>query len=102
MFKCYCDKSVRIGDLTNQITLPTPKHIGYKTKPTICIDKCMLEEIKKVWSYGVRTSGCCCGHNQKKPYIGVLDDKSAVIMRLLGYKQMPEMDGSYNHHFYVE
>ena len=51
----------------------------------IWIDSCLSDEIKYLWSEGIVTTGCCCGHNLLCPYIGV-DIRSSDDMKLLGYK----------------
>ncbi len=55
-------------------------------KSRICIDKCLVEEIKELWSYGIITTGCCCGHNSElPPYIGVIT-AHIPVMKKLGYR----------------
>lgn len=29
----------------------------------ICVDGCIADAIKLLWANGVKTFGCCCGHN---------------------------------------
>lgn len=38
---------------------------------TLEIDKCLSEEIQYLWSQGIHTLGCCCGHNKKIGFIQV-------------------------------
>ena len=53
---------------------------------TVCIDKCLLPEILKLWELGIKTTGCCCGHGDKKmANIGVKDEYIEK-MKSLGYK----------------
>lgn len=35
------------------------------------VDKCLLPEVISLWEQGIKTTGCCCGHGKKIPYIGV-------------------------------
>lgn len=35
------------------------------------IDKCLVDEIKKLWWLGIHTQGCCCGHNKMTGFIQV-------------------------------
>jgi hypothetical protein len=46
---------------TREVVVAAPPHMpkdnGY------CIDACIVGAIKMLWSHGVRTDGCCCGHN---------------------------------------
>lgn len=48
------------------------------------IDKCLLPEILYLWEQGIKTTGCCCGHGKKTPYIGV-EPKFIEQMISLGY-----------------
>ena len=85
---CNC-VNVKMGSYDNQIVFLRPKHMIGRTEGTtsntICIDKCIAEEIRYLWSLKVRTTGCCCGHNKQGGYIGVID-KDIEIMKKLGYK----------------
>jgi hypothetical protein len=36
--------------------------LDYKAK-TVCVDACISEQIKALWSAGIWTIGSCCGHN---------------------------------------
>jgi len=38
-------------------------------RTTVSIDKCLVEEIKHLWSKGIITGGCCCGHGAFDPNI---------------------------------
>lgn len=77
-----------------QIVLNIPKHMEsykqYKLKnglsSTICIDPCIVDEIKYLWSLGVTTYGCCCGHNILDSMVNV-DEKDIVLMLTLSYEQ---------------
>lgn len=85
--KCDC-QDVEMGSYDNQRFIPSPFHMpkenGY------CIDTCLVEEILELWSYGIETTGCCCGHNKLWPYIGVIPDhEERMIDR--GYKRQFNM-----------
>ncbi len=79
---CDCE-NVDIGSYDNQTLLTAPDHMpkdnGY------CIDTCLVEEIKHLWSLGIITTGCCCGHNKLWGYIGV-DEANEAQMIELGYQ----------------
>lgn len=80
MCKCI---DVGIGSYDNQICVDTPKHLNYHNSK-ICIDKCLYDEIEYLWSLGIKTTGCCCGHNKINGFIGVnFDDINK--MKILGY-----------------
>ena len=85
---CNC-VNVKMGSYDNQVELLRPKCMIGRTEGTtsntICIDKCIAEEIKYLWSLGIRTTGCCCGHNKQEGYIGVIG-KDMEIMKKGGYK----------------
>lgn len=77
---CDCGEHVRSQEYQNQVTLPSPFTEG----KFICIDTCLEDEIKMLWKLGIKTNGCCCGHNYLLPYIGVYD-KDVDRMIELGY-----------------
>jgi len=85
---CNC-VNVKIGSYDNQVELLRPKCMIGRTEGTnsntICIDKCIAEEIKYLWSLGIRTTGCCCGHNKQEGYIGVIE-KDIETIKKGGYK----------------
>jgi len=89
---CNC-KNIKIGSYDNQICVEIPSHmnnlkqqrIKNGLKPKICIDTCLLKEIQYLWSLGIRTTGCCCGHNILDGYIGVYFE-DILKMKQLGYK----------------
>lgn len=57
----------------------------------VCVDRCLSQEIKFLWSKGIKTIGCCCGHHINSPrnsgYIQVKDD-CVEKMKSLGYKYL--------------
>ena len=86
---CNC-VNVKMGSYDNQVELPRPKCMigrteGSSNPNTICIDKCIAEEIQYIWLWGIKTTGCCCGHNIQEGYIGVID-KDIEFMKKSGYK----------------
>jgi GMP synthase-like glutamine amidotransferase len=87
---CKC-KNVKIGSYDNQFVISDlPDHmIKYKSLHggninSICIDRCLEQEIRYLWSQGITTTGCCCGHNKLAGYIGVIF-KDIPKMKELGY-----------------
>lgn len=73
---CEC-KNIEIGSYGNVECI---EHNGKK----IGIDKCLVEEIKELWSKGIETTGHCCGHNKRIGYIGV-EKQDIPVMLVLGY-----------------
>lgn len=62
-----------------------PFNIGSGYKSNFQIDGCLSSEILSLWSKGIKTTGCCCGHGKVLGYIGVTDD-CIEIMEELGYQ----------------
>ena len=91
---CQCE-NVEFGSYDNQIEVEAPAHmkgmkIGCLTiKETICLDKCVAEEVMSLWTLGIITTGCCCGHNKLHGYIGVYGAESIRMMKKLDYKLEP-------------
>ena len=86
---CSC-VNVKMGSYDNQVELPRPKCMigrteGSSNPKTICVDKCIAEEVQYLWSCSIRTTGCGCGHNITEGYIGVID-KDVEFMKKSGYK----------------
>jgi hypothetical protein len=48
----------------------------------------LLPEILNLWEKGVKTTGCCCGHDRKPPFIGVKEEYIDT-MKSLGYNVQP-------------
>ena len=76
MCKCV---NVKMGSYDNQVILKMPNG------ELMGIDRCIAEEIKYLWSLGIQTTGCCCGHNKQEGCIGVID-RDIEIMKKGGYK----------------
>ena len=53
-------------------------------KESIVVDACLEEEIKNLWSHGIKTCGCCCGHGRELGFIEVTDE-CIQMMEELGY-----------------
>ena len=89
---CNCN-NIEIGSYNNQICIDIPSHMeDYKNyrlsknlKPVICIDNCILKEIQYLWNLGIKTTGCCCGHNILDGFISVVDE-DIPKMKQLGYE----------------
>jgi len=52
----------------------------------ICIDTCIVNEIKYLWDCGIKTYGCCCGHGKDVSWVNVKPEDFNKI-ELLGYKK---------------
>lgn len=87
---CSC-VDIEIGSYNNQVEVfDLPEHMKaysskYSNAKSICIDKCLQEEIINLWLLGITTTGCCCGHNKLSGYIGVIES-DIIYMKQMGYK----------------
>lgn len=59
------------GGNKKEVILEAPK--WSQKKNGICIDSCIVEQIKALWAAGIVTRGCCCGHNLKGPSV-IIDE----------------------------
>lgn len=88
MNKCMCN-NIELGSYDNQVMLDRPPHMAFRTEGSsnnmICVDTCLKDEILYLWSLGISTTGCCCGHNKISGYIGVINE-DIEKMKELGYK----------------
>lgn len=73
---------VEMADHTIELRYNAP---GAEVRKDVCIDTCLLEEIKYLWSLGIVTTGCCCGHQKHPGFIGV-EDIYIPKMKSLGYE----------------
>lgn len=83
---CKCDKKwyEKNGFGTYHDTTALKPH-WESAHETITIDNCLLNEIKDLWSKGIVTGGCCCGHNISLGMVSV-EDEYIDVMLSLGYK----------------
>lgn len=96
-YKCNCDPNSILehgfGTNYNEVTLEIPDTVDIRynrpekdKRKTISVDACLADELKDLWSKGIRTTGCCCGHNIATGFIHVEQD-DIPKMRELGYRQ---------------
>ena len=82
MFKSYCNTKSNVQTYECQV-------MYYFNGKLIAYDGCLWQELKYLWSNGIKTIGCCCGnHINSLPnsgYIQVADIYSKK-MQELGYK----------------
>lgn len=64
--------------------------------------KCLVDEVKHLWSLGIETNGCCCGHNEKVAYIGVYDEYIDKMLDLGYVIQTNNIDLSRRDSFYAK
>lgn len=93
---CNCN-NIEFGSTENfaqQVEVLIPEHMkSYKEarlqngqSQTICIDPCIIDEVKELWDLGIITFGSCCGHNKAESFVNV-HDKDIDRMLELGYVQ---------------
>lgn len=81
---CRC-QSVEVQTYANQIVMPAPP---WWSRNTICLDWCVAAEVRWLWSLGIVTLGCCCGHGGSVPaYIQVRPDFSEAMLAM-GYRPL--------------
>lgn len=87
---CQC-VNVNFGDYTNTVRLKTPQiykdRFPDTKKKYIFIDKCIADEVQRLWGLGIVTMASCCGHNKSDGFISVLDEFIPQMKRL-GYEVM--------------
>lgn len=86
---CDC-VNVEPQTYANQVLVDPPASISEPRvkqglSPQLSVDKCLVGELKELWDMGIVTTGCCCGHNNYNPYIGVLPE-NIPQMKKLGYE----------------
>ncbi len=83
---CKCH-NVALGSYGNQVVLDRPAHMlgrteGSSNQESICVDTCIATRIGQLWSRGIRTTGCCCGHGDQPAYVGVIVNDIEMMMAL--------------------
>lgn len=89
MFKKDCDQISMAQNYECEIILNKCDSNGMLNKPSICIDKCLKDEILWLWSKGIKTLGCCCG-NHYNDNIGIptIVTEDYDVMKQLGYENL--------------
>lgn len=62
-----------------------------KPRDTICVDRCIKDEILWLLNQGVQTRNSCCGHGTENPSV-LIRNESIDLIQSLGY----EVDFDYN------
>jgi len=88
---CSC-VDVPFGTYEVAVSVPTPdfmrgEEYGCYHVPDIAdIDRCIVDDIRKLWDEQIITTGCCCGHNRIPPTVTVAPECEAKMERL-GYER---------------
>jgi hypothetical protein len=93
--KCDCPPGILERELerykrTRALELPFNEERERRLKDgltsTVAVDSCIIDEIKHLWSLGIVTLGCCCGHNTIQSMVNVAD-RNIQQMLDMGYTQ---------------
>jgi hypothetical protein len=74
-------KHCKPGSHEHTVAVKTP-HWLYETKTEVMIDKCVVPEIEYLWSLGIRTYGCCCGHGKQVAMVNVHPDDAQKMLEM--------------------
>lgn len=97
---CTCDpvKYNELGDqysYPRQVVVDLPEWSPERKRrlrdglpATVCIDQCIVDAIKELWSKGIETTGCCCGHGAMRAWVGVHSAWYEDMFKL-GFVQRP-------------
>ena len=77
MQKIHC----KSGSHEHTVAVKTPTWL-YETKTEVMIDRCVVDEIKNLWSLGIRTYGCCCGHGEHVAMVNVHPDDAQKMLEM--------------------
>jgi hypothetical protein len=48
-----------------EVVLEVPKELlPIIRRETVCVDACIVKDVKALWKAGIVTHGACCGHNR--------------------------------------
>lgn len=86
-YKMYNCKAIKLIPPINFLKC----NCGNEYKNEIIVDECLAEEIQYLWSQGIKTTGCCCGHGCDLGFIQV-DSDSIKKMKELGYQHYLYID----------
>ena len=77
-----------IYNCNKKILYPPKNFIKYNCfegyRDSVIVDACLADEIEDLWSKGIKTTGCCCGHGEELGSILVTND-CIPMMEELGY-----------------
>lgn len=46
-----------------EVVLDQARYFPDTGRPRVCVDACIAGMIEALWTAGIRTRACCCGHN---------------------------------------
>lgn len=69
-----------IGEV-QEVVLDVPKElISIIRREYVCVDACIVEDIKALWKVGIITHGACCGHNRIPTSVVLQDNATPDII----------------------
>tara|TARA_R110000850_G_scaffold238204_1_gene362882 strand:+ start:492 stop:833 length:342 start_codon:yes stop_codon:yes gene_type:complete len=78
---CNCRYASDPATGVPEAVLDQAKYFPDTGAPQVAVDQCIAEVIERLWAAGVRTGGCCCGHNGtrgfKQPNVIIIDPSQA-------------------------
>lgn len=71
---------------TPEVILQVPKELLTIIKrDTVCLDACIVQDIKSLWEAGIATHGACCGHNKIPPPVILGDNVDQSVVEQAKY-----------------
>ncbi|AZV01954.1 hypothetical protein [Aeromonas phage Akh-2] len=64
---CECKSYNKDIGSVDEVILESPDLWLSDGRDTICVDACIASVISGLWSSGLPTLNCCCGHNLENP-----------------------------------
>lgn len=89
------DNCCEVGTFECQVTIPLPDNIDpEKQNRSISCDKCIVDVMQHLWSRGIQTLGCCCGHGKENPGVIIANGSTSVdvLAILLTISQVDKRD----------
>ena len=62
--QCISYNHPKPNQSVGEVILDHAQYFPDTQRKTICVDACIAEQIESLWKAGIRTTGCCCGHNE--------------------------------------
>lgn len=78
---CNCHSYNGDSGAVPEVILPAPPWLDVsdvKRQYGICVDACIADTVRHLWSKGIVTHGSCCGHGKDLPSL-VLEDDATLL-----------------------
>jgi len=82
---CDCKSYNKDTGETPNALLDISEHFFWESfsRPIVCIDECISEQIEMLWRMGIFTRGSCCGHNEADPNVVIESEKDIYLAKLM-------------------